>query len=589
MNAGAYDIVIRRGLVFSGQDEAPRVADVGICGGIVQAISEAPLPDNAAKQSIDATGQWVMPGFIDFHTHYDGEVEASPSLSESVRHGVTTIVMGSCSLGAALGEPEDIADIFCRVEAVPRKFMLPILEEGKTWNTLTEYFEHLDALPLGPNVAAFVGHSNLRMHVMGFSRSVDPNARPTQHELEQMATLLEEGLDAGYLGLSVQTLPWDKLDGDRERSKPLPSYFASWSEFRFLSKILRRRGRVFQGVPNLVTKWNVGLFLLESAGLFRRPLKTTIISLMDVIANRNIYWFVALFPRLFNKLLRADFRFQALPNPFEVWADGMDLVIFEEFKAGTEAMHLVDMGQRTELIQQPEYRQRFKKEWSKMFSPRVYHRDFHQAEIVGCPDSSLVGRSFSSLAEERGQHPVDTFLDLVAEHGAELRWHSVIANDRKKPLESIMSNPDVLIGFSDAGAHLRNMAFYNFPLKMLAQVHADQRNPKPFMSTHRAVYRLTGEIGDWFGLDVGHLTEGARADIVVVDPHHLDEAMDAPEEAPMESFGGFPRLVNRNPGAVPAVLINGKLAAQEGQPTATLGHETGFGRVLRAKDRITDR
>ena len=96
----------------------------------------------------------------------------------------------------------------------------------------------------------------------------------------------------------------------------------------------------------------------------------------------------------------------------------MDLVIFEEFQAGTDAMHLVDLGQRTELLKDPDYRARFRKEWSKMFSPRVYHRDFHHSEIIGCPDKTLEGRSFSSVAEERGQHPVDTFLDLVVEHGA---------------------------------------------------------------------------------------------------------------------------------------------------------------------------
>ncbi len=586
MNARGYDTLIRRGLVFSGHDAPPRHADVGIRNGRVVIVSEQALPEVGAKEVIDARGHWVMPGFIDFHTHYDAEIEADPSLSESVRHGVTTIVMGSCSLGAAIGEPEDIADFFCRVEAVPREHMLPIMERVKDWNTLTEYFAHLEDIPLGPNVAAFVGHSNLRMHVMGFHRSVDPKVRPTPEELKTMCTLLEEGLDAGYLGLSVQTLPWDKLDGDRERSKPLPSYFATWSEFRTFTKILRRRGRIFQGVPNLVKKWNVALFLWESAGLFRRPLKTTIISIMDLIANRNIYWAIPLFPRFFNRFLRADFRFQALPNPFEVWADGMDLVIFEEFQAGTQAMHLVDMGQRTELIQTDSFRTEFRKEWSRLFSPRVYHRNFHHSKILACPDGTVVGRSFSSIAEEKGQHPVDAFLDLVATHGRALRWHSMIANDRKKPLERIMSHPDSLIGFSDAGAHLRNMAFYNFPLKMLAQVQQAQSEPRPFMSVARAIHRLTGEISTWFGLDVGYLEEGCIADIVVVNPEHLHEAMNRPEEAPMPAFGGLSRLVNRNPNAVPAVFIRGQRAIFNGRPTEELGTQSGFGRVLRAKDRL---
>ncbi|MBT5705517.1 MAG: amidohydrolase family protein, partial [Verrucomicrobia bacterium] len=168
---------------------------MGIRDGIVALVSETPIAHDRAAEVIDAKGRWVMPGFVDLHTHYDAEVEVSPGLSESVRHGVTTIFMGSCSLGASLGEPEDIADIFCRVEGIPRPIMLPLLKERKSWNSLGEHFEHLDQLPLGPNVASFVGHSNIRMHVMGFERSVEPKEKPTQAELEQMEALLEEGLD----------------------------------------------------------------------------------------------------------------------------------------------------------------------------------------------------------------------------------------------------------------------------------------------------------------------------------------------------------------------------------------------------------
>ena len=579
-----YDIVIENGLFFDGLGSIAVIRHLGIRDGILVTIS-ADLIQEECIERIDAKGCWVTPGFIDFHTHYDAEIEFDASLSESLRHGVTTIFLGSCSLGTAIGEPEDIADIFCRVEAVPRDVMLPMLKHTKNWKCFADYFQHLDNLPLGPNVTSFIGHSNVRMVAMGFERSVDPNIQPTEEELQNMEAMLEEGLDAGFVGMSVQTLPWDKLDGTRCRSQPLPSYFASWSEYRRLTKILRRRGRIFQGVPNLVTKINVLLFLWESVGIFRRPLKTTVISIMDLIADRMIYFFVPILATIVNTVLRGDFRFQALPHLFDVWADGMDLVVFEEFGAGSEAMHLVDMGQRKELLMDTDYRKRFRKQWDKMFSPRVYHRDFFRSEIKNCPDKSLIGRSFSDIAQEKNIHEVDAFLDLVATYGTNIRWYSQIANDRTKPLEHIVSHPSVLIGFSDAGAHLRNMAFYNFPLRLLRLVQEAKKRNEEFMSIEQAVYRLTGEIGTWFQIDAGILQEGRRADIVIVQPTELTEQLEAYEEDGIQGFGDFQRLVRRNPKAIPLVMVNGKIAVRNGDVVTSVGTEKGFGKVLRCDAR----
>jgi N-acyl-D-aspartate/D-glutamate deacylase len=580
--AAPFDVVIRGGLCFDGSGADGVLAAVGVGGGEVVAIArEGDEALAGGREEIDARGCWVTPGFVDLHTHYDAEVEVAPELIESLRHGVTTVMLGSCSLSAALGEPEDIADIFCRVEGVPRAHMLPMLQARKDWHTLPAYLDHLDTLPLGPNVAAYVGHSNLRMAVMGFARSVDARARPTAAERATMRRMLTEALDAGYVGLSAQTLPWDKLDGTRERSKPLPGTFASWSEIRELTALLRARGRVFQGVPNLVTKLNVLLFLWESVGLWRPRLRTTVISWMDVIADRKVDGLVRLLLGVFRGLLGAEFRFQALPNPFEVRADGMDLVIFEEFGAGGEALHLADLGARADLLRDPAYRARFLRQWRNVFSPRIYHRDFARTTIEGCPDASVVGRSFADVAAERGTEPALAFLDLCAEHGDALRWHSVVANDRPDKLARIVAHPGVLIGFSDAGAHLRNMAFYDYPLKLLRLVRdAELRGAAP-MSVGRAVHRLTAEIADFYGLDAGRLRVGDRADVVVVDPAALDAELDTIVEREMPGFPGLRRLVNHHPRAVRAVLVNGRVAVAADAPRPGLGSGPGFGRVLR--------
>ncbi|WP_163997494.1 N-acyl-D-amino-acid deacylase family protein [Pyxidicoccus caerfyrddinensis] len=578
------DLIVENGLVFDGLGTPPRQAHVGIRDGTVAAISEAPLPRAPHTRVIDATGHWVTPGFIDFHTHYDAEVELAPSLSESVRHGVTTVVVGSCSLSLAVGTPEDLADMFCRVEAIPYATVRSLLEERKQWDTLGGYLEHLDALPLGPNVASLLGHSALRAHVMGLHRSLDSGVRPAEDELRRMEALVREGLDLGYLGLSVQTLKWDKMGGSRDiRSRPLPSTYARWSEYRRLTRLLRERGRVFQGVPNISTKVNVLLFLLESMGLGRKTLKTSVISMMDPRASRGIHRTIGVLSRVANRLLGADFRWQALPEVFDLWADGIDLVVFEEFGAGAAALHLQDAASRADLLKDPEYRARFRRQWTNRFLPRAFHRDFNESRILQCPDASVVGRSFAQVAQEQGRHAVDVFLDLVATHGDALRWYTVMANDRREELERICRHPDILVGFSDAGAHLRNMAHYNFPLRLLRLVREAQKRGEPFMTTERAVHRLTGEIGEWFGLDAGVLAQGRRADLTVINPEGLDAKLDEVAEAPMENFGGFVRLVRRNDAAVKAVLISGREAVQDGGLSPALGRERGFGRVLRAQ------
>ena len=234
----SYDVIIRNGLWFDGTGAAPRVRTLGIRGGIVAEVSAEPLDEGGCPDVIDADGKWILPGFIDVHTHYDAEVLLDPGLRESVRHGVTTILLGNCSLSAVYADNEDAADLFSRVEAVPREFVLGALNAKKTWSTAAEYVQALDDLPLGPNVSSFVGHSDLRTSVLGLGRATDDTVRPTSGELESMATKLAEALDAGLLGMSGMDSAIDKLDGDRFRSRGLPSTFATWRERRRLIAVL---------------------------------------------------------------------------------------------------------------------------------------------------------------------------------------------------------------------------------------------------------------------------------------------------------------------------------------------------------------
>lgn len=570
-----FDVVLSGGLYFDGTGAPGQVRHVGLRDGRVAAVSEAPL-DTTGAQVIDARGRWVVPGFVDLHTHYDAELIAAPALSESVRHGVTTVAVGSCSISTILSEPEDCSDLFTRVESVPRAQVLPLLRREKTWRTPAEYVDFLRRQPLGANVCAFLGHSDLRTRVLGLGRAVDGRVRPTEAELTEMERWLGEALDVGLLGLSSMTNPWDKLDGDRYRSRALPSAYASWGEYRRLNRLLRTRGAILQSAPNLVTAVNSLLFLAESAGLrLRKALKTTLITLADAKASPGLHRVVSFMTRVCNRLLGGDLRWQTLPVPFEVYADGMELVVFEEFGAGREALHLADQLARNTLMQDEAYRRRFRRDYEVKLSPRVWNRDFYQAEIVGCPDASVVGQTFGQVADARGLHPVDAFLDLMVAHGERLRWRMTIANHRPHEVDRMIADPGALVGFADSGAHIRNMAFYSFPLRMLR--HVVERHTMPL---ERAVWRLTGELGDWLGVEAGHLRLGDRADLVVIDPAGLDARLDAYHEAPMEGLSGLVRMVNRSEAAAEWVLIRGRVASHRGVIEPSLGRALGFGQFL---------
>jgi N-acyl-D-aspartate/D-glutamate deacylase len=581
-----YDVIVRDGLWFDGTGSAPQIRTLGIRDGMVSAVSVGPLDETGCPDVIDAAGNWIVPGFIDVHTHYDAEVLLDPGLRESVRHGVTTALLGNCSLSTVYADSEDAADLFSRVEAVPRKFVLGALNAKKTWSTPAEYVRALEELPLGPNLGSLLGHSDLRTSVLGLSRATDDTVRPTDAELDKMAKLLDEALDAGLLGMSGMDAAIDKLDGDRFRSRALPSTFATWRERRKLIKVLRKRGRILQSAPDVNNPATALLFFLSSSRMFgrRKGVRMSLLVSADAKSNPGAVKVFGPGTRLLNAVLGASVRFQHLPVPFELYSDGIDLPVFEEFGAGTAALHLRDQLERNELLADTEYRRGFRRQFDrKKLGPTLWHRDLHDAVIVACPDKSLIGKSFGQIADKRGLHPLDAFLDVLVENGERnVRWTTTVANHRPKQLNKLATEPTVHMGFSDAGAHLRNMAFYNFPLRLLKRVLDAERAGNSFMTIEHAVHRLTAEVADWFGLDAGTLREGDRADFVVLDPVGLDDSVDGYHEEQVPFYGGLSRMVNRNDAAVVATGVNGAVVYRNGEFRDGYGKTTKSGRFLAA-------
>ena len=576
-------LLIKNGLFFSGNpDQKAVLKDVLIDdSGRIQEIAAANSIVFEDAEVINAGGKWIVPGFVDSHTHYDAEILASPGIKESARHGVTTIILGSCSVSAVFNSPEDTADSFTRVEAIPREVMLPLLQKEKTWNNPKEWKAYVNKLPLGINVSSFIGHSDIRMKAMGIQRSLSEKESATDQEKEIMLKMLNDALDEGFIGLSTMDNPWDKMDGDRYWSHKTPSFYSSWKERKSLIELLRKRDAILQGAPNLVTRVNAFNYMLASTGIFRKPLKTTMIAMMDLIGDRYIYPLIALTSRSINILGNADFRMQSPPCPFTVYYDGVDSVMFEEFPSGEALRNLAkELDQRDELITNTEFRDNFKKEIKKKFAPKVWHKDLSKAVIIDCPDASLIGKNFYQLAEEKKTHPVDAFLDTIILYDKKIRWTTTIANDRKEKYKDLYNFKYNLISFSDAGAHLNNMAFYNFPLKMIKMVQNSIAKGIPIMTMEKCIWRLTKEQGDWFNLDCGHLEKGKIADLVIINPENLKNITEKVELDTIKEFDNYERLVNRNAGVVSRVLVGGKTIFSDDEFVNDYGTTKKYGRFL---------
>ena len=557
------DLIIKNGLVFDGLGSPPSRFDVGVKDGMIAAI--APRLALPAAETRDAAGMWVIPGFIDIHTHYDLELEIAPGLSESTRHGVTTVVIGNCSLSLAVGEPQTLADIFQRVETIPRALIGKWLNSSVSWRTPREYLDHLRRLRLGPNVAALLGHSALRAHVMGLERSLKDLA--TDDELERMRLIARESLDAGFIGVSIDMVPWHMMSGEM-RGRTIPSQHADLREYKMLASVCRERDAVFQVTPNPQRTLSLVDILRMSHGLGRRSLRVTVLAALDSVADRRLWRVFS--PLLFalNRLIGCNIRFQTLTEPFTVYSDGPVTPLFEEFPAGVKLNDCSSGEERRKLWQDAAFRESFRREWASG-RRMTFHQRLDLIRIVRCPDHEFVGRTFAEAAAQAGKEPVEFFIEALEKHDTDLRWVATGANDRLKQRLALMSEEFILPGFTDAGAHVQSLGYYDGAISLLKQAVATG-----FMPVERAVSRVTGEPARWFRLNAGVLKEGAKADLLLINPDHLRAPISEQVEIRDQALDGAIRMVKRgSEQIIEAVYINGVLTVRNGEPVEPLGQE----------------
>ena len=572
--------IIRNGLFFDGTGSKGKKADVVIQEGKISSVSSK-APDIEGAKELDATGKWVSPGFIDIHTHYDAEIEVMPGLEESLRHGTTTVVMGNCSISAALGKDEDIVDLFCRVENMPAQVLTEWIKDRITWKNLGEYYEHLDSLPMGPNVASFIGHSNIRIAAMGVDRSFKVKKASREEKL-RMDNYLQEAMEAGYLGMSIDMLPFHRWGGvftKAYKGTSVPSQQASVKEYRRLANILRRYDRVLQATPNALDKMS-GLHLVGmSSGLFRKPLKTTVVAALDLKTDEKIHKLVTALASLGKRFLNADLKFQALAMPFLNYGEGPITPLFEEFPSMVEVIGAT-RAERKAAFQDPKFRKWFRRDWNHK-ATSVFPRLLKEMTVVKAPDVDLVGHTFQELADRQvsGQDGLDYFMDLIIQYDTDLVWKCTAANHRDEVRVGLLAHHATLPGFNDSGAHNVNMAFHDGCLQVLRQA---QHHPD-ILPIEKAIYRMTKMPADWLGLDAGSLEVGRLADVCIIDPTKLNSGLtEEPVEDYHPSLNGAFRYVKRSDGVVNHVLVNGQEVFNDTDGFAAGVGKQKYGQLLKS-------
>lgn len=622
-----WDILIKNALVFDGTGSAPKNIDLATLNGKVAALGKDLNPEKAAEV-IDGTGQWLMPGLIDIHTHFDLEVEVAPELPEAVRHGTTSVVMSNCSLGAAFGaqlnpeKPEEnpILDCFARVENIPKSVLRKCVEV-MNWDDTGDYLDHLDDLPLGPNVAPMLPHTMLRIEVMGLEDSI--SREPTDDEIKQMEALVEKAMKEGYVGFSSDGLPLHYLANDPHRNAKIPAQHAPWKEIKALGNVVRKYNRTWQATPdpdNLLT--TIRTFAMTSKRLYGQALRMTATAAMDLHANKRGAAGLLKFSKLLNSnFLKGDFTFQALSAPFKVFADGVTTPLLEEKPAFRElnACEVEDREGRQKLLNDPAFQQRFRKDWRTgkdglnlarlqrklQIEPTTFSRDLDEMFIDSCPVASWAQQNIGeiyrrletyqasngkqgALSDEEAAafdlfpKPIgddaEFIMHMLREYDKKFRWYTTTANGKRPDvLKMLVFHEETIPGFNDSGAHLTNMAFFDGNLQTLKMAAEDSIELVSF-----AVKRLTRDAASLFGLDVGSLDIGAQADIVLVDPKALlNYNSEASTITHYREVFEYDQMVNRSDGVVSKVIIAGKIAWDGENFAANFGKEK-FGRALRS-------
>ncbi len=533
----AADLVIRGGTVVDGTGTPGRVADVAITDRLIREIGTNLVGD----VELDATGSVVSPGFIDIHTHYDAQVFWDPRLRPSSYQGVTTVVAGNCGFTIAPTRREYRDTIVHTLENV--EDMDPAtLAEGVTWDfeTFPEYLEAVGRRGTLLNFTAYVGHSAVRLFVMG---NAAYERAATADEIGRMSDVVREAITAGAAGFSTSfSYAHRGVDG-----KPVPSRFADQQEVEALFMAAGQAGRgmvlitpgeqcsyrdVYEWQPRVGRPFTYPLFAAPGG----RHLETVGLHDEGLTHGANVW------PQVTPRPLTMQF---TLADPYSLNTG----TVFGELLRG-------DRRARIAAYRDPAWRARAAAdlEHSQM---RPRWGTFEVSESEQFPD--LVGRRVTDLAGERGGSPLDVMCDLSVAEDLRTRFRAYIANDDRDAVGRLLAHDQVVLGLSDAGAHIDQLCDAPLHTDLLGTWVRDRH----VLSLEHAVRKATGEAADLFGfVRRGYLRPGQWADVCVFDsstvaPGPLSRVRDFP--------AGGERLTAEHPSGVRHVLVNGTPIRRDGE------------------------
>jgi N-acyl-D-aspartate/D-glutamate deacylase len=555
-----FEYIIRGATIIDGTGAPSAVADIAIENGRIVQIGD--VAENGATE-LDATGLMVIPGIIDPHTHYDAQLFWDPSASPSNLHGVTTIIGGNCGFTLAPINPDDagyISRMMAKVEGMP----LIALEEGVPW-TWESFGEYLGALEgnLGVNAGFLVGHCALRRKVMGAERHSEI---ATDEEIAAMRALLAASIEAGGLGFSSSQ---SRTHSDGE-GVPINSSFADRREMlAFCEEVALHEGTTLE----YITSGCLDLFSDEEIDLMAEMSKT---------ANRPLNWnLLTVDSRTPEKMTRQlEASVAAEERGGRVVALSMPTLVpmnmsFKNHCAlflipGWGDVMTLPVPERIEKLKDPEVRASLN-ELARSKDAGVFRRlsgwgNYVIGDTFAEVNKPYEWRDVSDIAEELGQEPFDALLDIViADDLRTVLWPK--PTDRDDATWELRAeawrDPHVMVGGSDAGAHLDRMCGANYPTSFLG----DCLRGRKLVPVEEAVRMMTSQPAELFGLtDRGVIREGAIADLVVFDPETVaSEPARLVEDLP----GNSPRLFAASVG-VARVLVGGIETIVDGEPTGAL-------------------
>jgi N-acyl-D-aspartate/D-glutamate deacylase len=562
-----YDLIIRNGTIVDGLGGEPFVGDVAVRDGVIRAVGAVgSVNDATATREIDATGLLVTPGFVDLHTHYDGQAIWSERLTPSSANGVTTVVMGNCGVGFAPCRQEDhgvLVDVMAGVEDIPGVVMTDGLPW--TWETFPEYLDALEARQRDIDVAAFLPHSPLRVYVMG-RRGADREPA-TADDLAAMRALATEAIEAGALGFATSRFTIHKT----ESGAPIPSYDAAREEIEEIARgVVDGGGGLLQFVPDI------------PAGGYQPVLQTVFdvaedlslpVTFTLIVANSgDPTWEDAI--TMIEKANanagggEAQFTAQLLPRPIGLII-GLELSAnpFVLYPSYREIAHL-PLAERVAEMRKPEVRARILADRPGHGHPILYvAQAWDWIYPLGDtpdyePDPST---SIAARARARGVSPMEEAYDRLLDedgHAMLLVATSNLAGNSLDTVGELLHRDDVVLGLGDGGAHYGMICDASYSTYFLSHWARDRGHGR--FTVPEAVRELTSVPARVAGLgDRGRVAVGYKADLNVID--HAALRVHKPIIRYDLPAGG--RRLDQTADGYVATIVSGEIIAQNGAPT----------------------